>query len=213
MVVGSAESPPWDGRMIDRFLAVAGANDIPAILVINKADLAPDASALGAPYRAAGYDVLVTSAPNGLGIDELKARLHGKVSLFTGSTGVGKSSLLNLIEPGLALRTAPVSRKTRGGRHTTVAATMHALPGGGFVVDTPGLRDVGLWGLKPKDVEAAFPEFASVAPGCRFDDCRHMQEPGCAVVSAAAAGEIDQRRLESYRRLLDEAMVASRFWE
>ncbi len=134
------------------------------------------------------------------------------VSLFTGPTGVGKSSLLNALQPGLRLRIGSVSPRSQGGRHTTVAAEMHPFGKKGFVVDTPGLRDIGLWGLDPADVEAAFPEISRVATGCRFDDCRHMREPGCAVVAAVTDGVIAESRLTSYRRLLDEVMLAARPW-
>lgn len=213
IVVGSAERLPRDQQLMDRFLAVAAANQLPAILVINKADLVDHPASVGAPYRAAGYDVVVTSAPQRLGVGRLRDCVRDRVTLFTGPTGVGKSTLLNLIEPGLSLRTAPVSEKTRRGRHTTVAATMHPLSIGGYVVDTPGLSDVGLWGLDPKEVEAAFPELRDLATGCRFDNCRHVREPDCAVAAAAAAGSLDPGRLDSYRRLLQEALDASRFWE
>lgn len=212
VVVGAACSPDWDPGLIDRFTAVAEANDLPVLVVINKADLDPEAAALGAPYRAASYDVLVTSVPLGHGLSALRERLDQQVSLFTGPTGVGKSSLLNALAPGLRLRTAEVSRRSGAGRHTTVAAEMHPLGGEGFVVDTPGLRDIGLWGLEPLEVTAAFPEFAALPIGCRFDNCRHRGEPGCEVAAAVERGVLARSRVESYRRLLAEAELASRPW-
>lgn len=205
IVVAAAARPAWDAHLVDRFVVVAEANDIPAVVVINKIDLVDDASMLGKPYAKAGYRVLYTSVQNAVGLDELRAVLHGRVSLFTGTTGVGKSSLLNAIEPGLQLRTAEVSRKAGAGRHTTVSAVMHPLSVGGFVVDTPGLRDVGLWSVDPSEVAQAFPEFAEYAGQCRFDDCRHCEEPSCAVVAASRTGGVDLGRLESYRQLLAEA--------
>lgn len=211
VVVGAALAPGWEPGLIDRFTAVAEANQLPVRVVINKADLDPGADALGAPYRAAGYDVLVTSVPERRGLADLLERLDRRVSLFTGPTGVGKSSLLNALVPGLRLRTGEVSHRTQTGRHTTVAAEMHPLGDRGFVVDTPGLRDIGLWGLEPLEVVGAFPEFAAL-PACRFDNCRHRGEPGCEVAAAAGRGALAASRLESYRRLLAEAELASRPW-
>ena len=213
IVVGAADRPRWDPQLMDRFLVVAEANGLSATVVVNKADLAEDAESLGDVYRAAGYEVLVTSVPNASGVDRLRGKLTGKVSLLTGATGVGKSSLLNAVQPGLSLRTGEVSRRGGSGRHTTSAAEMYPLNGGGFVVDTPGLRDIGLWGVDPIELGAAFPEFAEWIPSCRFDNCRHVEEPGCAVSQAAAGGEISQSRLDSYRRLLEEAIQAARHWE
>lgn len=209
-VVGSVARPDWDFHLMDRFVAVAEANRLPAVLVINKADLASHFEELAAPYCKAGYRVVVTSVPEGRGLEEFKNLLLGRVTVVTGPTGVGKSSLLNAVQPGLRLRTGEVGR--RGGRHTTVAAEMQRLEEGGFVVDTPGLRDIGLWGLSPEEVEMAFPELREFAAGCRFDNCRHLEEPGCAVMEAAARGELAHSRLASYRKLLAEAQAAARPW-
>jgi ribosome biogenesis GTPase len=213
VVVGAVREPDWDFQIMDRFIAVAEANGLPAVVVVNKCDLAGDASACATPYRAAGYPAVLTSARSGVGTPALHELLDSRTSVFTGSTGVGKSSLLNVLQPGLHLRTESVSQRTGAGRHTTVAAEMHPYGGDGFVVDTPGLRDIGLWGLEPGEVESAFPDIRAEAGSCRFDDCRHLEEPGCAVVDGVARGEVAASRLASYRRLLAESLQAADHWD
>ena len=212
VVVGAARTPDWDPQLMDRFIAVAEANHLLVVVVINKCDLIQNPEPLAAPYRVAGYSVILTSVRDGRGIEELRKQLEEHISLLSGSTGVGKSSLLNVLQPGLRLRTAPVSERSGGGRHTTVASEMHPFGVSGFVVDTPGLRDIGLWGLEPLEVVAAFPEIAERAAQCRFDNCRHLEEPDCAVVAAVARGEVAASRLQSYRQLYDESMQAARAW-
>lgn len=213
VIVGAAADPPWSPHLIDRFAAVAAANGLPVTIVVNKCDLVSRCRPCGAPYTAAGYAVVYTSVPEHRGIEELRPILERRTSLFTGSTGVGKSSLLNVLQPGLALKTGTVSERDRTGRHTTVAAEMHPLGREGYVVDTPGLRDIGLWGLDPSDVLAAFPDVARWATECRFADCRHRGEPDCSVVTAVERGELVASRLRSYHQLLDEAHLAARPWE
>jgi ribosome biogenesis GTPase len=212
MVVGATREPDWDPYLMDRFLAVSEANQLQAVLVINKCDLMLDRESLARPYRTSGYQVVETSTRTGLGLDGLRQQLRARTSVFTGPTGVGKSSLLNALQPGLSLRTAQVSARSGTGRHTTVMAEMHPLAPEGFVVDTPGLRDIGLWGLALTDVVNAFPEIAKAGSGCRFDNCRHLGEPGCAVEPAVAREEVAASRLTSYRQLLREALEAARPW-
>ncbi len=212
VVVGAARDPEWDPGLIDRFLTVAEANRLPIVLVVNKCDLDPEYAKVAAPYLTAGYSVVFTSVAEGSGLENLRGCLLGRVSALAGPTGVGKSSLLNALQPGLRLRTAAVGKRSGMGRHTTVAAEMYPLQPDGFVVDTPGLRDIGLWGLAQQEVAQAFPEIAAAAAGCRFDNCRHLGEPGCAVEAAAAQGGVAVSRLASYRGLLQEALDAARPW-
>ena len=212
VVVGSARNPDWNPSLLDRFVAVAEANELEIVVVINKCDLIEDPEHLADPYLAARYPVILTSVPARIGLETLREHLESHVSLLSGPTGVGKSSLLNALQPGLKLRTAAVSAKSGAGRHTTVAAEMYPFGESGFVVDTPGLRDIGLWGLNPDEVRAAFPEFSALAENCRFDNCRHLEEPGCVVLKALEEGDLAQSRHISYRQLLEEAERAARPW-
>lgn len=206
VVVGSMRDPDWKPSQIDRFVVVAVANRLPCIIVVNKVDLKSGDTA-AAVYAALGYTVFQTSVAQARGLEAVREALEGRISLLTGPSGAGKSSLANALEPGLNLRTSPVSKRSRGGRHTTVAARMFRLSGGGFLVDTPGLRDIGLWGVTASEVQEAYPEIARAGASCRFDDCRHLTEPGCAVVEQVG-GKVSSGRLTSYRHLLAEAMDA-----
>jgi ribosome biogenesis GTPase len=214
VVVFAAAKPEPHPGMIDRFLVIAEANDLQARLVINKCELADAAAidALVAPYAAAGYDVHRSSVATGEGIAELREALAGKVSALTGPSGVGKSSLLNAMFPGVNLRTAAISESVNKGRHTTVGARLLPLPGPGYVVDTPGLREVGLWGIASEGVAECFPEMRALLGDCRFQDCIHDQEPGCAVREAVAAGRISPARHQSYLKLRAELAESERVY-
>jgi ribosome biogenesis GTPase len=204
VVVLAAAHPEPKLRMLDRFLILAESNDLVALIVVNKAELVEEEAlrARFAMYEQAGYPVLYTSAKLGLGVDAVRERLCGRISALTGPSGVGKSSLLNAVEPGLGLRTAAVSEAVQKGRHTTVTAELIALGCGGYVADTPGLREVGLWGIPPEELDHYFPEFRPLLGGCRFGyACSHTHEPGCAVQEAVEEGEIAPERYESYRLL------------
>jgi ribosome biogenesis GTPase len=200
--------------MLDRFLVIAEANDIPAAIVVNKCDLSTEQAATErfGHYAKLGYPLHLTSTKTGAGLEELRATLHGRSSVLTGPSGVGKSSLLNALYPELRLRVGEISESVNKGRHTTVGASMHPLPGGGYVVDTPGLREIGLWGLPSTTLDDCFPEMRDRRVDCAFADCRHIAEPGCAIRGALASREISGDRYESYCKLLEEARLAEQVW-
>lgn len=205
LLVFAVARPEPHLRMLDRFLVLAEANGLDALIVANKVDLTglERARTTFAPYERVGYRVLYTSVKAGAGMDELSDELCGSVSALAGPSGVGKSSLLNAVQPGLALRVASVSDAVQKGRHTTVTAQLVPLECGGYVADTPGLREVGLWGVDPDELDWCFSEFRPLLGSCRYgNSCTHLHEPGCAIVSAIDRGEIDPSRYDSYRRLM-----------
>lgn len=210
IVVCSPVEPPFRPRLIDRYLVAASRDDLPAAICLNKTDLGvPDrVEASLRSYAGLGVDVLRTSAVTGDGIDALRRCLEGKVSLFSGHSGVGKSSLLNALEPGLALRVGEITQSTAGqgkGRHTTSSARLIPLSmPETFVVDTPGIRAYSLRGTDPRGLAGYFADIAALADGCEFRDCHHRGEPGCAVVEAAKKDPFLQARLQSYRGMLRE---------
>lgn len=215
LVVFAAANPEPHPRMIDRFLIIAEANDIAARVVINKADLvAPESIRLRfADYERAGYPVHVTSTTTGRGLDALRAVLEGRTTALSGPSGVGKSSLMNAMFEGLDLRVGEISQSVNKGRHTTVGALLHPLPSGGYVVDTPGLREIGMWGLTAEHLDGYFPEFRPYLGECRFADCTHVVEPGCAVREALARDDISAVRYDTYVKLLAELAGEAEIWE
>jgi ribosome biogenesis GTPase len=201
-VFSCAQPAPRYG-MLDRFLVIAEKQAIPAIIVANKIDLVGLAFAQQSfgHYEPLGYPVFYTSARSGEGIDRLRDQLEGKVSVFAGPSGVGKSSLLNWLLPGLDLDVREVSQTTRKGRHTTVVREMFHLPGGGYIADTPGLKALALWDIVPEELDGYFPELRQRVAQCQFNDCTHIHEPGCAVRLAAEQGEVHVQRYHSYIKM------------
>lgn len=206
--VFAAAHPAPHTRMLDRFLVAAEKAEIPEIRVcVNKIDLVADRAEVldkFGIYERIGYPLLLVSAKTGEGLDALREALTGKISVFTGPSGVGKTSLLNAIEPDLGRRVSEVSRATTKGRHTTRYSELVPLASGGYIADTPGIRSISPWDVEPDELDGYYIEIAPHVAGCRFQDCTHAHEPGCAVRAAVARGEISPERYDSYLRLREE---------
>lgn len=188
-------------RMLDRFLVIAEKQNIPAVIVANKTDLVKNAKGIFGLYEPLGYRVIYTSTTTGTGIDELHTMLKSKISALAGPSGVGKSSLLNEIQPGLGLAVNEISMAMDKGKHTTVTRQMFPLVGGGYVADTPGWKSLALWDTQPEEIEAYFPELRELVQNCQFSDCTHTHEPNCAVLAAVKEGRVHPERFESFLRL------------
>ena len=207
LVVVSVGDPPPSRFVIDRMLVMGESGGMECVVVLNKVDLPGCGTVvveLRRAYGAAGYPVLPTSAVTGAGIEAFRAVTEAGSSALAGPSGAGKSSLLNRVEPGLDLRTRPVGRRSRAGRHTTVSSRLIELSGGGRVADTPGFSDVGVGGVEAGSLGGCFPELRPFLGRCHFNDCTHIHEPGCAVAAAVAAGHIGQERYTSYQTILEE---------
>jgi ribosome biogenesis GTPase len=216
--VFACSSPTPRLRMLDRFLVIAEKQGLPAVIVANKVDLVgrEQAEKMFGFYPPIGYPVIYACAkgrtaeggeePNDgrqtdQGVEELRDHLTGKVSALAGPSGVGKSSLLNAIQPGLGLAVREISEAFHKGRHTTTVRQLFPLEGGGYVADTPGMRSLALWDTTPEELDGYFPELAALVANCQFNDCNHKTEPGCAVRTAVEAGRVYPQRYESYLRL------------
>lgn len=188
-------------RMLDRYLVIAEKQKVPAVIVANKIDLVKDPQELFGLYTSIGYRVIYTSTQTGVGVEELRHTLTGKVSAFAGPSGVGKSSLLNELQPGLGLAVSEISTAMNKGKHTTVTRQMFPLAGGGYVADTPGWKSLALWDTEPEEMEAYFPELRELVQNCQFSDCSHTHEPNCAVLVAVKEGRVHPERFDSFLRL------------
>ena len=191
-------------RMLDRFLVIAEKQHLKAVIVANKVDLVgglKEAEKLFGIYPTLGYPVIYTSALQGLGVEELRSILIGRVSALAGPSGVGKSSLLNQLQPGLGLAVREIGAHLDKGRHTTVVRELFPMEGGGYVADLPGLRRLALWDTQPEELDGYFPELRDLVQQCQFNDCTHQDDPGCAVVRAVEEGRVSPERYESYLRL------------
>jgi ribosome biogenesis GTPase len=204
LIVASARDPEFAPGLVDRFLVAVESRGLEAGIAINKIDLDPESAWRdhAALYRSLGYPVLAVSATRGEGLEEVRAFLRDKTTSLLGHSGVGKSSLANALDPSLALRVGDVRERSGKGQHTTTTVSLLPLPWGGYLVDTPGIREFGLWNMQEHDLAIWFRDLAPYVDRCRFNDCRHEHEPGCAVIEAVERGAIRRERYESYLRIL-----------
>ncbi len=212
MLVIAAPPPQFSPGLIDRYLVAAQAMQVAAIIVVNKSDLLSDTEKADveqelAVYRRIGYIALYTHTRSEQGVSPLFSLMADKNSILVGSSGVGKTSLVNRLLPDLALTTGEVSHATGKGRHTTTATTLYHLPHGGNLIDSPGVREFALWHLPLESIVAGFLEFQPFLGQCQFNDCRHDQEPGCALRAAVDQGEITQRRFDSFHRIVNTSRI------
>ena len=206
LLLVTLQAPATPTEFVDRFLVTCEAYKVPVHIVLSKRELQDDGevAAFRAVYESAGYEVVEVSAFTGLGVGRIRELLAAGTTLLSGNSGVGKSTLIGCIDPGLDIRTGEISQSHHKGRHTTTFSTMYPLCGGGSVIDTPGIKGFGLIDIEDAELGHYFPEMMRRAPGCRFYNCTHTHEPGCAVVEAVQRGEIAAARYESYLKMLDE---------
>ena len=206
VLVFAAREPRFNERMLDRMLVAAECGSMEPVICINKIDIAADAAALDQalhPYRAMGYRAILSSAVTGEGVVELAGLLAGRLSILAGPSGAGKTSLISRVQPGLELAVGDVSAKTGKGKHTTSHFELHRLGAGGYLGDTPGVREFGIWGVSRAALSSHFRDFAPFLGACRFAACTHSHEPDCTVKSAVGSGGLSRGRYESYLRILE----------
>ncbi len=205
LFVFACASPTPRMRMLDRFLVIAEQQKIPAVIVANKVDLIGQEAAekIFGHYKKIGYRVIYTSAEKNIGIEDLRYALRKKLSALAGPSGVGKSSLMNTIQPGLGLAVSEISKALDRGTHTTNFRQLLPLEDGGYVADTPGWKSLALWDTRPEELDGYFPEIATLVAQCRFSDCTHVHEPGCAVLDAVRNGKLHPERFNSFLRMRD----------
>lgn len=201
VVVAAAAQPPFRAGLVDRYLIAAQVGGVEPVLCINKMDLVDDPPAEAQDYESLGMRVVFTSCERGEGIEELRSILRGKLSVLSGHSGVGKSSLLGMLDPNLHVVTQTISESTNRGRHTTTNAQLYEMSEGIRIIDTPGIRVLGLWGVGPEELALYFPEIAEATIACKFRDCTHTHEPTCGVQAAVESGELPRARYESYLRI------------
>ena len=205
IIVQAAQQPRFKLHLAERFLAIARRGNMEAIAVVNKCDLEHEATirAWVAPLESAGVRVVLASAETGQGVEELRGLLQGRISVLAGQSGVGKSSLVNALYPEHNIRTNAVSATSTKGRHTTTSSRLYALPDGGYLADTPGIKTLELFDDAADEaaLDDLYPEISEASAGCRFRDCRHDKEPNCAVKAAVARGQIRQDRYHNYLRM------------
>jgi ribosome biogenesis GTPase / thiamine phosphate phosphatase len=201
VIVAAAANPPFRTGLVDRYLIAAEVGGVTPILCVNKMDLVEEAPSVLADYEALGCQIVRTSCETGEGLDELRTALRGKMSILSGHSGVGKSTLLNSLDNELEVHTQEVSDVSQRGRHTTTASRLYELAGDIQIIDTPGIRALGVWGVSPEEVAWFFPDLAALGENCRFRNCSHTHEPDCAVVEALDGGKLTPWRYESYLRI------------
>jgi ribosome biogenesis GTPase len=204
IVVCSAERPAFNPGLVDRYLVAAEHSTIPLTLVINKMDLVHGILPMDVlEFEGLVDEIIPVSAENGSGLEDLRESIEGQTVVLTGQSGVGKSSIIRKLVPGVEIRVGEVRVSDGKGRHTTTASTLYQLRGGGEMIDTPGIRGLGFWELSKQDLALVFPAFGPWAGSCKFSNCLHDQEPGCAIQKAVEEGELSERHLDAYFRILD----------
>ncbi len=206
VIIASISKPNTPFGLIDRLLVVAALGNVPAILLVNKIDLASDSilEKWKNIYKSAGVEILFSSALKGIGLERLYDIIKHKVVLLAGTSGVGKSTLANALDPDLKLKTAEISIATGKGKHTTSAAELYPFRGGGWIADTPGLRECAPWGLNKENIQDVFPEISRLKTSCRFNNCIHFRETDCAVRAAVGTIDLPEERYQTYIKLLSE---------